>query len=53
MSEQEVYTKILKKMIVKTENESIQTTEELIQALIFEMSTNKESTIGVYETNHV
>lgn len=52
MSEQEVYKKILKKMIVKAESNSIQTSEQLIQALIIEMSTKNEVLDRVYETNH-
>lgn len=52
MSEQEIYTKILEKMIAKTENDSIQTSEQLIQALIVEMSANEDVFEYVYETNH-
>lgn len=52
MSEQEIYIKILEKMIAKTENDSIQTSEQLIQALIVEMSTNEDVFENVYETNH-
>ncbi len=52
LSEQEMYTKILEKMIAKTENDSIQTSEQLIQALIVEMSANEDVFEYVYETNH-
>ncbi len=43
MREQEVYKQMLKKMIAKTENNSIQTSEQLIQALITEISNNKQT----------
>jgi len=41
MIEQEKYKKILRKMIDDTENHKINTSEELIQLLITELSTTK------------
>lgn len=43
MREQEIYKQMLKKMIVKTENNSIQTSEQLIQALITEIANNEQT----------
>ncbi|HLR52101.1 MAG TPA: hypothetical protein VK072_04420 [Candidatus Avamphibacillus sp.] len=40
MKEQELYKKVLKKIIDATENNKIKTTDEVIQTLIFEL-TNK------------
>lgn len=40
MGEQESYKKILRKLITETENEKIQTSEELIQLLISEINNN-------------
>lgn len=44
MSEQEKYKKMLQKMIVKAEENSIQTSEQLVQALITEISNQDLST---------
>ena len=52
MSEQELFTNILKKMIAKTENETIQTSEQLIEALIIEMSMNNNLFTNTLETKH-
>lgn len=52
MKEQEKYTEILKRIIVKTENDSIQTSEQLIQALISEISGSKESSHAFFEPHH-
>lgn len=52
MSEQEIYKKMLKKMIAKAEDDSIQTSEQLIQALIFEMSMKNKPYATAYETSH-
>ncbi|WP_284139252.1 MULTISPECIES: hypothetical protein [unclassified Virgibacillus] len=38
MSEREYYKHVLQKVIAETENEKIKTSEELIQALIFELT---------------
>jgi len=40
VKEQELYKKVLKKIIDATENNKIKTTDEVIQTLIFEL-TNK------------
>ena len=40
MKEQELYKKVLQKIIDATENNKIKTTDEVIQTLIFEL-TNK------------
>ncbi|WP_170138905.1 hypothetical protein [Oceanobacillus chungangensis] len=40
MGEQEAYKRLLKKVIDDTENDKIQSTDELIQKLITELTTN-------------
>ncbi|WP_170140780.1 hypothetical protein [Oceanobacillus arenosus] len=40
MGEQEAYKRLLKKVIDETENDKIKSTEELIQKLISELTTN-------------
>ncbi|WP_205317608.1 hypothetical protein [Oceanobacillus zhaokaii] len=40
MGEQEAYKRLLKKVIDDTENDKIQSTDELIQKLIKELTTN-------------
>lgn len=43
MKEQEIYKRMLEKMIVKAENNTIQTSEQLVKALITEISNNNLS----------
>lgn len=52
MSEQEMFANILKKVIAKTENDSIQTSEQLIEALIIEMSIKNDLFTNTLETKH-
>ncbi|WP_176555884.1 hypothetical protein [Virgibacillus ndiopensis] len=47
MGEQERYKKMLKKMIDETENFKIQSSEELIQALIYELKESSSLTRNI------
>ncbi|MBU8790323.1 hypothetical protein NSA56_02980 [Oceanobacillus caeni] len=42
MGEQELYKRMLKKLIVETENQQIKSAEELIQKIVKELTNNQQ-----------